>query len=513
MNGNISQALKGLENILGRKYIEVDQDNLRKMSSNTLGLKRQIFAVVYPESTCQVKELVEIANMCRVTLYPISRGKNIGYGEKLPVSDGQIIVDLKRMNRIREFDDVLGYVVLEPGVTQSQLFEFLNQEQALFWPDATGAGLESSIVGNTLEGGFGHTPKGNRRAQVSDIEIVLGNGSVLNTGSFPGLGPDLTGAFIQSNYGIVTSLKMELMPIPERFETFIISIQDNSGLEPLVETLRPLRQQGVLSSLVHIANATRYLVSTQRCPEEYKDRLLSCEEAAIIMSSSLVKVGYWGATGGIYGSSQEVKARKKEIKKAFNGLGAVTFFNDEKINSIIRIAGNPLLRRTRLASMLSKRVRSYKHIHGLMKGVPSDEPLNNIQWRVDNYDDMGLIWYSPTVEAKGDDVRKVVATSEGLYEKYGFEMPITLTLVEPGQVIGILSISFNKNNAEEKERAYELYNSLKCEFSENDIEPYRAGIIGMKEIRYRHEGKNKMFKELKRTFDPNNIIAPGRYGM
>jgi 4-cresol dehydrogenase (hydroxylating) len=66
------------------------------------------------------------------------------------------------MNRIIEVDDELAYAVIEPGVTQGQLAAHLAQRDVRLWVDCTGAGPDTSIVGNVLERGFGHSPYGNR---------------------------------------------------------------------------------------------------------------------------------------------------------------------------------------------------------------------------------------------------------------------------------------------------------------------------------------------------------------
>ncbi|HJP34531.1 MAG TPA: FAD-binding protein, partial [Gammaproteobacteria bacterium] len=50
-----------------------------------------------------------------MVLYPISRGKNWGYGDACPTTDGAAIVDLSRMNQIVEVNTDLAYCVVEPG--------------------------------------------------------------------------------------------------------------------------------------------------------------------------------------------------------------------------------------------------------------------------------------------------------------------------------------------------------------------------------------------------------------
>src|SRR3546814_18291106 len=60
--------------------------------------------------------------------------------------------------------------------------EHLRAQGIALWPDCTGAGPDTSIVGNILDRGFGHTPYGNRAQYISCLEIVLADGRVLRTG-------------------------------------------------------------------------------------------------------------------------------------------------------------------------------------------------------------------------------------------------------------------------------------------------------------------------------------------
>ncbi len=112
---------------------------------------------------------------------PISSGKNWGYGSRVPPRDG-VLVDLGRLNRIVDFSEELAYVTVEPGVTQRQLYQFLPERSSQLWMDATGASPDCSIVGNTMERGFGHTPMGDHCSNVCGLEVVLGSGDVIETG-------------------------------------------------------------------------------------------------------------------------------------------------------------------------------------------------------------------------------------------------------------------------------------------------------------------------------------------
>ncbi|MDZ7700090.1 MAG: FAD-binding oxidoreductase [Deltaproteobacteria bacterium] len=501
MNHN---AIQPFVNALGTSNVIFDAKRLSEALHNTLGVSREVPAILYPSSVSQVAEIVGIANEHKTPLYPISTGRNMGYGDKAPVQDGNVIVDLSRMNAIRDFDEALGHIILEPGVTQAALHDFLVENNVPFWMDATGSGYDSSIVGNALDGGFGHTPKGNKRESIFDLEIVCGNGTILKTGDLQGFGPDLRGLFVQSNFGIVTALKTELMPVPERYESFVFKVLEDRQLEALINVIRKLRQNQTLTSLVHVANATRSLITTRELPKGYQERLLTCEDAVKIMSSPIVKVGYWTAIGGLYGSAREVQAKKAVLKEAVKGIGKVAFFSDGKIRKLSRLKI--------LGRGMARSIESLAYIHGLGKGVPNDMQVKNIKWRVENPDDMGLLFFAPNVTAEGKTVRDMVSTAEGLFRKHGFEFAITITYIRPEQVAGLMNIGFDKRNQTEKTRAFGLYQDLKEAFARKDIYPYRHHIEAMSGIRY-EPGKRDVLAALKKAFDPNNIIAPGRYGV
>ena len=71
---------------------------------------------VAPQSVEEIQALLKIAREFKIPLWPISRGKNFGYGGSAPCMRGTMMLDLVRMNRILEVNEELGYAVLEPGV-------------------------------------------------------------------------------------------------------------------------------------------------------------------------------------------------------------------------------------------------------------------------------------------------------------------------------------------------------------------------------------------------------------
>ncbi len=509
---DLAEMVGLVTDILGSGAVVVNNQQLQEEMDNTFALPRDIAAIFYPSSTAEVLEIVRLAAQYHVGLYPVSRGMNIGYGDKMPVGQGQILVNLERMRQIREVNEELGYAIIEPGVTQQQLFDFIESHELPFWMDVTGAGVEASIIGNTLEGGFGHTRFGNHRAEISGLEVVLGTGELLETGDFPALGPDLSGIFVQSNFGIVTAMKVKLLSVPEYYESFVVKIDRDELLEPLVAQINKLRAQHVLTSLVHIANATRALVTTQTFPEGFGADRVDCDQAVELMNrGALLKIGYWSAVGSLSGSRRMVAAQRQQVQRSFKKIGSVKFFTDSKIRSLGKVLDLPLLARFKSVASLRDSIKSLKYIHDLGKGIPSNKALDNITWRVQDRKDLGLIWLSPVVSSSPAQVRRMMEIVTAEFADTAFEMPVTLTSVTEDKMVAIFSIIFDKNKKEDVAKAHSLYFSAIAKLQKNGIFMYRSSILGMKDVDYPHVGKKSVFRELKNVLDPKGVIAPGRY--
>src|SRR5581483_11545478 len=274
----LQQALDEWSAALGSDHVVADRQALRSAETATFSSDREVVAILTPANREEVQACVRIAARAGVPLYPVSGGKNWGYGSRLPAADGCAILDLRRLNRIVDFSEELAYVTVEPGVTQGQLIAFLKERRSQLWIDATGASPEASVLGNTVERGFGHTPYSDHFAHACGLEIVLPSGEVIDTGfarfanakTAPvynyGFGPAVDGLFSQSGLGIVTRMSIWLMPRPEYFQAFFFTCEQHQDLEPLVEALRPLRLDGTLRSAVHIGNDYKVLSGLRQYP-------------------------------------------------------------------------------------------------------------------------------------------------------------------------------------------------------------------------------------------------------
>jgi FAD/FMN-containing dehydrogenase len=111
-------------------------------------------AHLQPANVEEVQALVKAANKYTQPIHMISIGRNLGYGGSSPRLRGAAILDLKRMDKILEVNEISGYAVLEPGVSYFELYEHLQNTGSKLWVDCPDIGW-GSVVGNTCERGAG----------------------------------------------------------------------------------------------------------------------------------------------------------------------------------------------------------------------------------------------------------------------------------------------------------------------------------------------------------------------
>lgn len=528
---SLSAAIAAWTDRLGDTQVLSDAGTLDRYGRSTLASSTRPCAVLRPKSTEQVQALVKIAGNHAIPLYPISRGKNWGYGDACAPFDGAAIVDLKEMNRIHELNRDLAYCVLEPGVSQQQLYDYLHEGKAGLWMDATGAGPEASVVGNVLERGFGHTRYGDRFLATCGMEVVLADGRILNTGfghfdgakagrAYPyGVGPYLDGLFCQSNFGIVTKMGLWLMPEPEAFNFFYFQIERHEGLAAVIDALRKLRLEGVLTSSVHIGNDLRVISSRERYPWDEAGGETPLPAALRQALRRRTGATPWQGSGSLTGTAAQVRAARKAVKKALRGLAALRFLDEPKLRMAEKVTG--ILNRAGMAAATRKRLELVRANFDLLQGRPSADPLLGTQWRLreapaDTSTDpldtgCGLYWISPVLPAEGAEAETVLKLSEPIFQRFGFDVLVSFTFLTERSLVAIFNIAYDKSASKETERASECYEELFQKFMDAGYLPYRVGLESMSALSRSPSVFWDVASDLKRTFDPDGIISPGRY--
>ena len=204
MDAELSNPLQIWEEIEDCEIIPGDQVG-QTLSRTT----RQVPCLLKPGGIDGLKQIVAKAKENRIPIYPISRGKNWGYGAHLPVKDGSTIVSLERLRKIGPCVPESNKIYVHPGVSQEDLYNYLETNYPQFTFNVTAGGSDTSILGNCLERGIGYYRS--RAHELHGLQVLTINGDIIERNpelwhpSHPeGIGAGWESLFFQSNYGIVT---------------------------------------------------------------------------------------------------------------------------------------------------------------------------------------------------------------------------------------------------------------------------------------------------------------------
>jgi 4-cresol dehydrogenase (hydroxylating) flavoprotein subunit len=519
------------EQAIGTVNVRRTPEELARYRAGTTPSKANILGALLPENRDHVVDLIRIAQTHHIPVYPISTGRNWGYGDARPVRDGCVIIDLSRMNRILDIDPELGIATLEPGVTQMDLYRYLDKNGLEFMVPTTGAGPSCSIIGNALERGYGITPQADHFLSLNWIEAVLSNGAIYQTPltsltsdvadkAFKwGVGPYLDGLFSQGAFGVVTRAAVTLVKTPEVVEAFYFRLQSNESLQSYVGCLHDLLDGlGPLVGGVNLMNARRVLSMLTPYPTTTVDGVLSDDQLRDLMNQE--DVPCWLGLGTLYGSEAMVAVARKVVRDCLKPIDRrVRFVNSRTIS-----------RRQRVVNLLpevigNKPRRTLRRARGhldILEGRPSEVALGLSYWRAGNQkpatdlnparDSCGLLWYAPLVPMKQRMIRNAVDMIQRVCKENKIEPLMTLTSLSNRCFDLTVPILFSQGDRAQTEDARRCFQQLFREGQKIGVAPYRVGVEAMP-LLVQPTPYWQLVSSLKAAVDPHNIIAPGRYGL
>ncbi len=252
-NASKPEVLEKLRQIVGAENVLVDPEKVEPYGADAVKEKFPPEAVVFPESTAQMSEILKLANS---EIFPVTaRGGGVGYtGGAVPI-DGGIVIGTDRMNKIVEINADDLYVICQPGLTTFDLQQAVEKYGLLFPPDPASY-KDSFIGGNIAENAGGmRTPKyGVTKHSVLGLEIVTATGEIIRTGGKTVknvVGFDLTGLMCGSEglLGIITEATLKLLPMPEATATVRASFLT---MEAACEVLTKFTPHGLLPMAMEV---------------------------------------------------------------------------------------------------------------------------------------------------------------------------------------------------------------------------------------------------------------------
>ncbi|KAJ0306287.1 hypothetical protein COL5a_003727 [Colletotrichum fioriniae] len=473
-------------------------------------------AIVMPRHVPDVQALVALCNELVMPVWPISLGRNFGYGGASPRVPGSVVMDLgHHMNRILEVNVEGAYVLLEPGVSFRDLHEHLekhNLREHLWMSVPVGQG---SVLGNAVERGVGATPYGDHWGMHCGMEVVLPNGKLVRTGmgGVPnpnadtslrpdeqpgcetwqlfntGYGPYNDGLFSQSNLGIVTKIGMWLMPNPGGYQPYEITFENDSDLPKAVDIIRPLRLQMVLQNVPFLRHT---LLNAAHCgpKSKYTDKQGPLSEEEVDGIAKKLDMGRWQLIGAVYGPKPVRDVLLSVIKHEFLSIPGSRFFLPED-----RARESPL------------RAREL-----LMQGIPTVEELRCLNWLPNG----GQLLWAPISKVSGEDAKKQHDVAKKLITEFGFDY-LGAFAVGMRELHHVIGIPYRLDVPDDVERIRKLAHKLIKETTAHGWGQFRAHTALMDPVadafNWNDNAQMQLNEAIKNALDPNGIIAPGKNGV
>jgi 4-cresol dehydrogenase (hydroxylating) len=498
-DAQFSAALKAFAGAIGAANVFASEQDQVDYSDHYSPdeTKHRPSAALAPSSVEEVQAVVRIANEHKVPLWPISRGKNFGYGGAAPALKGSVVLDLSRMKKI-QLDEENGTVLLEPGVGFFDLYDYLQSRKIPLWLSVPGNSW-GSVVGNALDRGVGYTPYGDHSAQICGVEVVLPTGEVVRTGMgamngaptwqlyHNGYGPGWDQMFAQSNFGIVTKMGLWLMSEPESVLGIDFEFDKPEDLGWAIDTLMPLRREGIIRQSPSMGNWLRSaaVMTTRNQWIEHGKPLGENEITAI---RQRFHIGWWSVQVRFYGPLSLTEASLDILKKAFNGKPVLA------MKPVRWVKGDP-------------------PEGSPFSGVPISFPLANANWYGGRGGHLG---YSPVLPPRGDLAMDQFHRTYALYQKHGLDYHASFAMGERS-LTNVNQVLFDRDNAQMMQRVDGFFHELVSDAKAKGYGEYRTHIEYMDLVASTYDfgdgALRRLNERVKDALDPNGILAPGKSGI
>lgn len=493
-------ALDRFRAAIGKQWVLTsDEDRAGYLDPYALGdgLDHEAAATLAPASAEEVQALVRIANELKVPLWPVSRGKNFGYGGAAPAMRGNVILDLGRMNRVLDVDAKHANCLLEPGVSYFDLYNHLKDNRIPLWMSVPGNGW-GSVVGNALDRGIGYTPYGDHTEMLCGLEVVLPDGDMVRTGMGAmanskvwqayryGYGPGWDQMFVQSNLGVVTKAGMWLQPEPEMSAKITLTLPNFEDAGWALDILTELRRRDVIQHNIVFGSPVRAAsVVSQR--KEWYDGPGALPDSASEAMIRKLKIGWWNCKLSLFGYAATVNAHVKLIRDLFEPrLG-------ENLKFEIWQKGDPPEQSAR--------------------GIPSTIALQSVNWYGGRG---GHLSFAPVMPPDGKLILDYAKRTKRLYDEVGHDYYASFTIGKR-HINNVSLILYDRDDAMMTARVDKLYRTLVQRAAADGYAEYRGHISYMDVVAdtfdYNHGAMNRLNDKVKKALDPNGVIAPGRNGI
>ena len=417
-------------------------------------------AAVWPACTDQVSRILILANEAGFPVIPRGAGTGLA-GSAVPIWGG-LVMDVCRMNRIVDIRIPDRLAVLQPGVVYADLQKALSPHGFFFPPDPA-SGKACTIGGNvaTNAGGIRGAKYGVTRDYVLGLEVVLPDGRILRTGSScmkSVSGYDLTRLFVGSEgtIGVVTEIVLKINPKPTASSTGLARF---ARLQDAGQAVTDIMHSGIIPSVLEILDE-----NTIKVLREHGDMDIPDAKAIILVETD----GYTEAETA-YQMTKVVsvfeKNRATHIQTVDTKKGAEALWSMRR--SVSSVAAQ--LRTNNVSEDVAVPI---SRVPDLLSGISAIVRKHDLPFVIFGHAGDGNL--HPKIMYDGADPDQVGRAGRAVDEIF------RLTCGLGGTLTGEHGIGLSK-----------------APFMTLEHDPVEMDIMG----------------QVKRLFDPNNILNPGKMGL
>ena len=537
---DFANALQEFANIVGEEWVftsEEDTSLYKDVYSiyRNSDLEPEVSAAIAPDSAEQVQAIVRVANRYLVPLYPISTGKNLGYGGSSPILSGSVVLDLKRMNRILNVDTRNHTMLVEPGVSFYDVINYFEENNLPLTMDIPDPAWGSPI-GHALERGFAHTYSEHGRDRwdtVCGMEVVLGNGEIVRTGPGAcegsqtwqdqkwGIGPYVDGIFSQSNFGVITKMGFWIRPAHEGYRSLVVFVPRYEDLTRMVDLDSYLQNAGIVNGMTVMGAPMfggGFMFFDVPPPSPEHRQLLQVVDnrrpdiAPLQQYCTENRIGAWALELKWHLPNRISAAAAEYTKDLFTREIPGCWFGDEHVLEFP--LGEDVI------ATLNERPGNPERVN---LGIPSLSRFGmGVRATGQPSTSQGHFWFAPMVPKKGEELLK--------YQEVMQQAHVELGVPFMGSFYGNLPMYWTKRvgvglanwavstDPEVNRRTREQYIAMTQICVDNGWTEYRAPAPVHTEIMSIINNWNDgslltLHEALKDAVDPNGILSAGRYGI
>jgi len=479
-----------LANAIGPGLISLDRTELDHYSHDMSFANRvRPASVAKPKTAADVQKIVKFANETRTALVPVSSGPPHFRGDTVPSVGGAVIVDMSGMKKIMVVDRKRRVAMCEPGVTFGELIPEVRRE-GLRLNMPLLPRKSKSVVGSILEREPVIMPK--YQWDISDplacAEIIFGTGDEFRTGQAAGpgtvaeqwavggvqkapYGPGtaslhrlIQGA--QGTMGIVTWTSMRCEILPSLEEPFVVG---SSNLDMLLELTYWLIRLRMVNECFILNNTNLAAIFTKKWPNDYQ-KLKDALPAWTL---------FYTVAGYEYFPEERVSSQIKDITEITQRLGV------EAAKAAGGVSANEILKAVQ---------------------QPCGEPY----WKLRQKGACQDIFYLTTFEK----LQGQIGAMNDMAEKAGYPASNIGVYIQPIVQGTSYHCEFNLFYDPENRRQLNRVRDISTLAIKNLMakgaffsRPYGEST---RMILNRDAATVSVLDKLKKTFDPNNVMNPGK---